>query len=100
MQPLFNLFGEPIFQGTSSWDLAVLVIVYAGAFMVKGVFGIGAMPAIVLIGAWVLDPHHAVLLGMLVVTYSHFLFIPEAFRRGDRRLCGLLAIGYVPAVVL
>jgi len=100
MQPLFNLFGEPIFQGTYSWDLVILVIVYAGAFMVKGVFGIGAMPAIVLIGAWVLDPHHAVLLGMLVVTYSHFLFIPEAFQRGDWRLCGLLAIGYVPTVVL
>ncbi len=100
MEPLFKLLGVPIFQGTSGLDLAVLVIVYAFAFMVKGVFGIGAMPVIVLIGALVLDPHQAVLLAMLVVTYSHFLFIPEAFRRGDWRLCGILAIGYVPAIVL
>ena len=100
MQPLFIIFGEPVFQGVSIWELAVLVMLYAGAFMVKGVFGIGAMPAIVLISAWVLDAHHAVLLGMLIVTYSHFLFIPEAFRRGDWLLGGRLAIGYVPTVVL
>ena len=53
MKPLLYLFSEPVFQGVSGWGLSILVIVYAGAFMVKGVFGIGAMPALVLIGAWV-----------------------------------------------
>lgn len=100
MPPLLRLFGEPIFLDTAGWALAFLLIGYAGAFSVKGVFGIGAAPIIVPLGACVLEAHHAILLAMLVVTYIHVLFIPESFRKGEWRVCGLLAIGYAPAVVL
>lgn len=100
MPPLLTVFGVPIFQNTSGWSLAFLVVLYLSAYTVKGVFGIGAMPLIVLLGAWVLEPHHAVLLGMLVLMYSQVMFVPESFRYGDWRLCGLLSIGYIPTVVL
>lgn len=96
----FTFFGESVFSGVSIWALVFLAIVYTGSFTVKGVFGMGAMPAIVLLSALVLDAHHAVLLAMLVVTYSQVQFVPESFKYGDWKLCGLLAIGYAPTVIV
>lgn len=100
MEPLFNFTSTPIFQNTSFWDLIFLELLYFVAYTIKGFFGIGALPLILLLSVWVLEPHHAVLLGMLILMYNHVMFLPEAFRHGDWRLCGLLSIGYIPTVVL
>lgn len=100
MSSLLTLGDVAIFQDLSGWGLVFLIALYLFAYTVKGVFGIGAMPLIVLLGVWVLDPYHAVLLGMLVLTYNQIMFIPESFSQGDWRMCWLLAIGHVPTVVL
>lgn len=78
----------------------LLLLLYFVAYTIKGFFGIGALPLILLLSVWVLEPHHAVLLGMLVLMYNHVMFVSEAFRHGDWRICLLLAVGYVPTVVL
>lgn len=98
MPSFFSHWDTPIFQDTSGWGMAFLLVLYFCAYTVKGVFGIGAMPLIVLLGSWVLPPHQAVLVAMLVLTYNQVMFVPESFRYGDWRLCGLLSIGYVPTV--
>lgn len=81
-------------------QLALLACVYCLAFTIKGVFGYGAAPALIILGSTVVPPHHAVLLAGVSNLISQVQFIPEALRHGDRKLSLIMALSLLPATLL
>jgi uncharacterized protein len=97
--PSMNVLGIPVFEEVSALGLGLLVCLYGAAFTIKGIFGYGAVPLLVVFGALIVGPHHAVLLAALSNLFSHIQFIPEGLRAGDRRLTRGLILVYVPTIV-
>ena len=56
-----------------------LNLVYAAAFYLRGAFGFGSNMPIVLLTAWVLGAHHAVLLVVVVATLAQVHLLPQGF---------------------
>lgn len=89
-----------LFPGLAGWQIAGLCLAYAGAFLVKGVFGYGAVPPIILVGSLLMDPHEAVILAGLVNLASQLFLLPQGIRTGDRALAGRLTIFILPALAV
>lgn len=95
-----TVFGVPVFGDVSPTRLILLAGIYFLSFVLKGMFGLGAMPPLVILGAWVLGPHHAVVLAVVSNVVSQMQFTPEALRNGDWRLARGLVLAYLPATIL
>ncbi len=95
-----EVFGTPVFEGVSVPGLLLLAVLYVYAFTIKGVFGYGAVPPIVVFGSLIIGPHHAVLLAALSNLLTHIQFIPQCVRAGDRRLAGRLVMIYLPTIIV
>lgn len=95
-----EFFGIAPFEGLSLAQIAALVAVYFGAFFVKGVFGFGAVPLLIVAGSFVVDPHQAVILAAVTNLMTHSVYMPEGWRNGQRGLVGRLAIFVVPAIAV
>ena len=54
------------FQSLSLPAIALVHVAYLAGFAIRGSFGFGSNLPAVLVTAWVLGPHHAVLLAALV----------------------------------
>ncbi len=96
---MMDLFGLPIFAGVSAWQWVALALAYALAFVIKGVFGYGAVPPMVLMGSLIMPPHHAVLLAAIVNLASQSLLVPDAIRHGNRAIFGRMILFIMPAAV-
>jgi hypothetical protein len=57
-----EIAGITLFADMSGAQIAALAVVYASAFLIKGVFGFGAVPLLIVGGNFVTDAHHAVVL--------------------------------------
>ncbi len=95
-----TLFGLSLFPDLSAGGIAALVAIYFFSFALKGMFGLGAMPPLVIFGSWVVGPHHAVVLAVIANVFSQLQFTPEGLRHGDLRLVRSLVIAYIPATIL
>ena len=95
-----NILGLEPFLDAAPWQIAVLAATYAGAFLVKGVFGYGAVPILIVAGSFVLEPHHAVVLAAVSNLTTHLQYLPEGLREGRRGLVWRLAIFVVPAILV
>lgn len=89
-----------LFPGVAGWQIAGLCLAYALAFLVKGVFGYGAVPPVIVVGSLLMDPHEAVILAGLVNLASHLLLVPQGIRTGDRALAGHLTLFILPALAV
>ena len=87
------------FMGLSGLQIAALVAVFAGAFLVKGMFGYGAIPLLIVAGSFVVAPHHAVLLAAVTNLMTHVQYLPEGLRHGQRRQVARLALFLMPTIV-
>lgn len=88
------------FGQTSIWPVVFLLAVYFLAFMVKGLFGYGAVPMVIVAGSLVVPPHDAVVLAALVNVISQIVLIPDGLRDGDRKIALNCIVFMVPAVLL
>lgn len=95
-----TVFGLPVFADISTTGLILLAAIYFFSFTLKGMFGLGAMPPLVIFGSWVLGPHHAVVLAVTSNVLSQLQFTPEGVRNGDWRLVRGLVLAYLPATIL
>ncbi|MBF9036092.1 TSUP family transporter [Rhodobacterales bacterium HKCCE2091] len=86
------------FAGLPGWQVAALVLVYAASFFVKGVFGYGAVPLLIVAGSFVVEPHHAVVLAALTNLMTHMQYVGEGLRNGQRALVLRLAIFVLPSI--
>ena len=95
-----TVLGVSVFADLSAERLALLVALYFLSFVVKGIFGLGAQPPLVIFGAIIVDPHDAVLLAIISNAISHVQFIPESIRDGDWKAVRGLVLGYLPSTAL
>ncbi|MBT3904225.1 MAG: sulfite exporter TauE/SafE family protein [Rhodospirillaceae bacterium] len=83
MQPFPELFGISVFAGLALWEVVLLLSIYSIAFFIKGAIGVGNVSMMVLFGAMILEPHHAVVLAAMTNFVVQMQFIPEANRDGN-----------------
>lgn len=95
-----NLFGFDLFTDLSTGGIVALVAIYFFSFVLKGMFGLGAMPPLVILGSWVIGPHHAVVLAVVSNVFSQLQFTPEGLRHGNWRVVRGLVLAYIPATIL
>lgn len=93
-----SLFGLEIFAGLPAWQLCLLAAVYAAAFFVKGIFGYGAVPILIVAGSMLLEPHHAVVLAAVSNLATHAQYLPDGIRNGQRALVVRAALFLLPAI--
>ena len=92
--------GVPVFQDLSWVTFALLAAVYFGAFFIKGVFGLGSLTPTVLFGAWVVEPHQAVLLALICNAMTQVQYLPEAVRHGDWTITRQIIVANFAAAAL
>ena len=95
-----SLFGYSVFTDLSPAGIAALVAIYFFSFVMKGMFGFGAMAPLVIFGAWVVGPHHAVVLAVVSNIFSQLQFTPEGLRYGNWCLARSLVLAYMLAAML
>jgi uncharacterized protein len=89
----------PLFEGGGSMGILFLVLIYFLSFFVKGVVGLGAMPPLVIFGAWVVEAHHAVLLAIILNTVTQLQFVPEIRRQADWSMGKGIVLAFAAALV-
>ncbi|WP_197078428.1 sulfite exporter TauE/SafE family protein [Hoeflea sp. IMCC20628] len=94
------MFGAIIFEGLSFWQLALLLAAYALAFVIKGVFGYGAILPMILMGSFVMPPHQAIILAGLVNLASQVVLVPDGLKYGNHCLAGRMILFIIPAVIV
>jgi len=95
-----TVLGIPVFADLTAWSFAGLIALYFLSFLVKGMFGLGAQPPLVIFGALIVDPHYAVLLAVVSNAMSHVQFVPESIRHGAWPAVRGLVLGYLPSIAL
>lgn len=65
------------FQSLSLPAIALVHVAYLAGFAIRGSFGFGSNLPAVLVTAWVLGPHHAVLLAALVAMLAQLQLMPQ-----------------------
>jgi len=86
------------FAGLHAVQVALLVALYAAAFFIKGLFGYGAVPLLIVGGSFLVTPHHAVVLAAVANLLTHIQYMPDGLRRGQVRPVAWLAVFLVPAI--
>lgn len=90
----------PIFKDLTGLELASLAGTYVFSFVVKGFFGFGAVPPMLLVGSLLMPPHQAVLLAGLVNAMSQAFLFPDGVRHGARGLASGMALLVVPGLLV
>ena len=90
----------PLFSALSAAQLAFLACAYVFGFVVKGFFGYGAVPPMILAGSLLMPPHHAVLLAGLINALSQVFLLPDGLRHGSRKMAGRMLLLVIPGLVV
>jgi uncharacterized protein len=88
------------FQGQGLWVfLAVAAAQFVG-FFIRGAFGFGSNMPIVLLTAWLLSPHHAIVLVMLTATVAQVHLLPQGLRTADWQVVRTVAPGFLTGIAI
>ncbi len=83
-----------------SWGaIGIIGLIYFGSFFVRGTFGFGSGVPAILLGSYILEPHHAVLLLLTCSSISHAQFIGHGLRYADWGVAKVILIFLIPGVV-
>ena len=86
------------FQGLGLWVfLAVAAAQFIG-FFIRGAFGFGSNMPIVLLTAWLLSPHHAIVLVMLTATVAQVHLLPQGLRTADWQVVRTVTPGLLAGI--
>lgn len=69
------------------------VAAYFAGFLIRGAFGFGSNLPIIIATTWLLGPHHAIVLVVLVATMAQAHLFPQGVRRADWGLVVNLILG-------
>ncbi|MBB42200.1 MAG: hypothetical protein CMM44_00390 [Rhodospirillaceae bacterium] len=83
------------FQGIEWWVLVCLAVTHAFGCFIRGAFGFGSNVPIVVISAFLLPPHHAVLLALMTTVAAQIQLIPDGFRTADWEVTKPLVAGLI-----
>lgn len=97
---IVEVFGTVIFEGVGIWAGVALVVAYLLAFTIKGLFGYGAVPPMILMGSFLMPPHQAVIVAGLVNFTSQWFLLPEGLKTGNRQIAGRMILFILPALLV
>lgn len=78
----------------------MLAAAYFLGFLIRGAFGFGSNLPIVVATAWLLGPHHAIVLVILTATLAQAHLFPQSFGKADWRLIGALVVGIYAGIAV
>jgi uncharacterized membrane protein YfcA len=86
------------------WQIAIIHGAVAVGFFIRGAFGFGSNLPLVLIITWIVGPHHAIVLALVVSVFAQIHLAPQGVRSADwsvfRTLTFGLLLGTLSGVVL
>lgn len=94
-----SVFGFVLFDGRDWWHVGALFAVYVVSYFIKGALGVGNLAIMVLLGALILTPHHAVVLALVTTCFAQLQFLREGMRYADWSLaksvilCAYIGLG-------
>jgi len=80
------------FLGISTDQLLSLALIYTASYFIKGAFGFGQVTPIILLSAWVIEPHYGILLALVTSAAAQVQFVPEALRHGSWQIARPLLV--------
>ena len=89
-----------VFPGHTATAIALLVAVYFGSFLIRGVVGVGNLALIIILGTLILGPHHAVVLAVTTTTVSQIQIVRPALRDGDWKIARAVVLAYFAAAAV
>ena len=81
------------FENTGIVALILIFNAYFIGFYIRGALGFGSNLPIVVMTAWVLDPHHAILLVALCSGIAQVQLLPQGFRHTDWAIVRMISVG-------
>tara|TARA_Y100001934_G_scaffold77770_1_gene96592 strand:+ start:327 stop:1175 length:849 start_codon:yes stop_codon:yes gene_type:complete len=83
-----------------SWGaIGTIALIYFGSFFIRGTFGFGSGVPAILLGSYILEPHHAVLLLLTCSSISHVQFIWHGVRHADWGVAWVILVFLIPGVI-
>ena len=98
--PTFESLTVQPFADTENWALALTLAAYFLGFLVRGAFGFGSNLPIIILTAWLLGPHHAVILVVLTGMMAQLYLFPQRCRTANWPLALKLTIGIYLGIAL
>ena len=95
-----EFFEVMVFEGVGVVGILALVAAYLLAFVIKGLFGYGAVPPMILMGSLLMPAHQAVIVAGLVNFASQWILLPEGLKSADRKVAGRMIVFILPALVV
>jgi uncharacterized membrane protein YfcA len=95
-----GIFGHVIFGDMGATALLMLALIYFTAFFIKGLFGAGSMPPLIIFGAWILEPHESVIVAVITNAITQFQFMTDMRREADWKIARPLALSFACFVIL
>ena len=81
------------FVGIPIWAIICVFLAHFLGFFIRGAFGFGSNMPIVLLTAWLLEPHHAILLVVFTAATAQIHLFPQGFGTADWKVTKPLIIG-------
>ena len=88
------------FAGVPVWAVICVFAAHFLGFFIRGAFGFGSNMPIVLLTAWLLEPHHAILLVIFTAAAAQVHLFPQGFGSADWEVTKPLIIGMFLGVAL
>lgn len=82
-----------LFEGLGAGAVALVAAAYFGGFLIRGAFGFGSNLPIVVMTAWLLGPHHAIVLVIITGVFAQAHLFPQCFGSANWRLVAMLTGG-------
>lgn len=95
-----TLFGLELFSGIAPVAAGLLFLLYFAAAFIRGLLGFGSGAPTVLFSAFILPPHEAVILSVVVSTFAMLILLPDGIRHGRPGVAMPLMAGFAIAAVL
>jgi uncharacterized membrane protein YfcA len=98
-EPFPSVLGFVLFDGRDWGHVGALFAVYIVSYFIKGALGVGNLAIMVLLGALILTPHHAVVLALVTTCFAQLQFLREGMRYADWSLaksvilCAYIGLG-------
>jgi uncharacterized membrane protein YfcA len=94
-----TVFGITAFPDIGPLAIAILALIYFGAAFLRGLLGFGSGAPSVLFGAFILPPHEAVILSVVVAMFAQLLLLPDGFRHGNFKIALPIMAGFFLASI-
>jgi hypothetical protein len=88
------------FDGISAWAVGVIYVAAFAGYFSRGLFGFGSNMLIIIVIAWILGPHHAVLLTLLATGAAQIHLFPQGIKTANWKITRTLLLGQCAGIAV